>query len=577
MYQITNNCVGCHNCATECPMQAIDFVGCKYEIDQDKCVSCGLCAKVCHTASIVDTEAADSVPAHDLIVRRADVVVCGAGTGLVAAVRAAMAGKKVVVLEKSSRLGGNTDYAHAFFPVHTKWHERAGMEDCREQAIRHYLEVTDHVLEEDVLRTAVYGCGEFFDWLCQFGTCEQVYRLVNLGDADAHGPIYGPGLLDFPNRIRDNLNCRDDSIGPGWGGTYVKYTMLEAIEKLNLDVEILLEHGAVHLLTDAEGAISGVVADDPGGQTQVNAPVVILATGGFGKSDEKLKEFAPWFFAGETPIHRFSVPTDTGDGIDLLRELGVEPDPERMYVSMFGPKHHPFNNALADIALEPDVPQFNLNGTRWIDETGQLFAMTGHIAQQPKEISWAIQGRDVIESIAGRFRANPAMAARAWQFETWEQELEEEALLDTPVKKADTLEELAEKCGMPVDAFVNSVKRYNDFCARGADEDFGKDARFLVPIPDHGPYYAIYGKRFSEAAMGGLTVDGQCRVLRNDRTPIPGLYGVGDATSAMHRKGKLAVISELTWAVASAYTSGGNAVEYLDGKKEHVGGAALCC
>lgn len=565
MYQITNNCVCCHNCATECPMQAIDFVGCKYEIDQDKCVECGLCAKVCHTASIIDPEENREVPAHERIVKQADVVVCGAGTGLVAAVRAAMGGKKVIVLEKSSRLGGNTDYAHAFFPVYTKWHEKAGMEDCREKAIQHYLEVTNHVLEEDVLRTAVYGCGEFFDWLCQFGTCEQVYHLVNLGDADAHGPIYGPGLLNFPKRIRDNLNCRDDAIGPGWGGTYVKYTMLEAIEKLGLDVEIYTEHAARHLLTDEHGAITGVVADDPGGQTQINAPVVILATGGFGKSDEKLKEFAPWFFAGETPIHRFSVPTDTGDGIDMLRELGVEPNPERMYISMFGPKHHPFNNVLADIALEPEMLQINLDGKRWVDEEVHLFGMTPLIAQQPKEISWSVQGLDVIGSIADRFLNNPAMAGRVWQFQTWEEELNEEALLDTPVKKADTLEELAELCGMPVQALLDTVKRYNAFCAQGRDEDFGKTADKLVPVPDHGPYYAIYGKRFSEAAMGGLMVDGQCRVLRNDGTPIPGLYGVGDATSAMHRKGELAVISELTWAVASAYTSGGNAVDYVNG------------
>ena len=59
-------------------------------------------------------------------------------------------------------------------------------------------------------------------------------------------------------------------------------------------------------------------------------------------------------------------------------------------------------------------------------------------------------------------------------------------------------------------------------------------------------------------------VDGQCRVLRNDGSYIPGLYGVGDATSAMHRRGKLAVISELTWAMASSYTSGGNAAAYTD-------------
>lgn len=164
--------------------------------------------------------------------------------------------------------------------------------------------------------------------------------------------------------------------GPGWGGTYVKYTMLEVIEKLHLDVEILTEHAARHLLTDDNGAITGVIADDPGGQTQVNAPVVILATGGFGKSDEKLREFAPWFFEGETPIHRFSVPTDTGDGIDMLRELGVEPDPQRMFVSCFGPKHHPFNNVLADMALEPEAIQVNLDGQRWVDEALHLHGMT---------------------------------------------------------------------------------------------------------------------------------------------------------------------------------------------------------
>ncbi|MCR4843280.1 MAG: FAD-binding protein [Eubacterium sp.] len=564
MYYITKNCVGCHNCFSECPMQAIEWSGMRYEIDQDKCVRCGLCARVCHTASIIDTEAKDNVCYHDRIEKTADVVVAGAGTGLVAAVRAAQQGKKVIVIEKSSRLGGNTDYAHAFFPVYTKWHEKAGMVDAREKAIEHYMNATDGVLGEDVIRTAVYATGEFFDWLCTFGTAEDVYHLVNLGDADAHGPIYGPGLLDFPNRIVDNLNCRDDAIGPGWGGTYVKYTMLKAIEDENLDVEILTEHAASHLLLDDEGAIAGVVAKDPGGETVIHAPVVVLATGGFGKSDEKLKEFEPWFMAGETPIHRFSVPTDTGDGIDMLRELGVEPVPERLFISMFGPKHHPFSNTLADIALEPDMLQINLNGKRWINEEGHLFGMTPHIAEQPKEISYSIQSVDNIKSVAERFINNPAMASKKHLYETWLEELEDEAKLDIPVKKADTLAELGRLCGMPEGALEAEVARYNEFCAKGVDEDFGKDAKNLVPVSDHGPYYAIYGQRFSEAALGGLMVDGQCRVLRNDNTPIPGLYGVGDATSAMHRRGELAVISELTWGVASSFTSGNNAVDYVN-------------
>lgn len=567
MYQITSNCVGCHNCYSECPVQAIDWVGPKYEIDQDKCVRCGLCARVCHTASIIDTEADTAVPAHALIHKQADVVVCGAGCGLVAAVRAALGGKKVIVLEKSSRLGGNTDYAHAYFPVYTKWHREAGMPDMREQAIQHYLDITDHVLDPGVVRTAVYATGEFFDWLCTLTDCHKVYRLVNLGDADAHGPIYGPGLLDFPNRIIDNLNCRDDAIGPGWGGTFVKYTMLEAIERLGLDVEIYTEHAARHLLLDGKGAIRGVVAEDPGGQTQIDAPVVILATGGFGKSDEKLREFEPWFFEGKTPIHRFSVPGDTGDGIDMLRELGVEPNPDRLFVSMFGPKHHPYSNVLADIALEPEMLQINLDGRRWVDETGNIFAMRRIIADQPREVSWAIHGRDTLAMIADRFIHNPAFASKAYLYETWEEELKEEAALPVPpCAIADTLEELAEKCGMPAGALKETVRRYNESCAKGLDSEFGKKPPLLIPVPDHGPYYAILGQRFFEAALGGLMVDGQCRVLRNDDTYIPGLYGVGDATSAMHRKDEMAVISELTWGVASAYTSGNNAVDYINQK-----------
>ncbi len=564
MFQITSNCVGCHNCYSECPMQAIEWNGPKYEIDQDKCVQCGLCAKVCHTASIIDTEADRTVPAHDLIVRKADVVVCGGGTGLVAAVKAAMEGKKVILLEKADRLGGNTDYAHAFFPVYTKWHERAGMEDVREQAIEYYDRQTDGVIGKDIFRTAVYGCSAFFDWFTQFGTCEEVYNLVNLGDADAHGPIYGPGLLDFPKRMWDNLNCRDDAIGPGWGGTHIKYTMLKAIEELGLDVEIYLEHGAEELLLDDQGAIRGVLARDPGGMTQIDAPVVILATGGFGKSDELLKELAPWFFEGAY-IHRFSVPTDTGDGITMLRKLGVEPVPERTVISGFGPKHHPWSNVLADIALEHEMLQINMDGHRWVNETLHLHGMTPFIAAQPGQISWAIQGRDVFCQVVDRFLSDPGMAKRYWQFQTWEDELLEECGLPVPpCYKADTLEELAQAIGVPADELCKTVQAYNEAAAGKCADPFGKATADMVPVPDHGPYYAVLGQRFSEAALGGLMVDGECRVLRNDNTPIPGLYGVGDATSAMHINGRLAVVSELTWGVASAYTSAVNGAAYID-------------
>ena len=126
-------CACCHNCASDCPMQAIDFVGTKYQIDQDQCVQCGLCAKVCHTGACHEVpETPAVVSQHDPIHLYCDVVVVGTGSGLVSAVRAAQAGKKVIVLEKSHKLGGNTDFAHGYMVTYSDWHEKLGIPDERE-------------------------------------------------------------------------------------------------------------------------------------------------------------------------------------------------------------------------------------------------------------------------------------------------------------------------------------------------------------------------------------------------------------------------------------------------------------
>ena len=145
-------------------------------------------------------------------------------------------------------------------------------------------------------------------------------------------------------------------------------------------------------------------------------------------------------------------------------------------------------------------------------------------------------------------------------YECYQEDLDREAGYKTPpVYKADTLEALAEQLQIDPSALVHTVAEYNRFCSGKKDREFGKNAEFLIPR-EQGPYYAVYGQLFSECSAGGVRVDAKCRVLRNDQTPIPGLYAGGDATSAMHRRGELAVVSELTWAVASSYRSAVEAV-----------------
>lgn len=572
MYKIGDNCVACHNCAMECPRQAIRYVGLKYEIDQDQCIECGLCAKVCHISNITDVDHPEAPVPHDPVELECDVLVCGGGTGLVAAVRAAQAGKKVIVLEAAKKLGGNTDYAHGYFPVHCVLHRRHGLPDCSEEAVEFYYSLGEGKVDKELIRTAVYGCSQYFDWLvenCPESADEVLFE--PLPRPEHRGVSYSNAWFEFITRRWDNLLCRDNAIGPGWGGTHTKMKMLKLIEKQSLDVTIYLETRARHLLLDDAGAVCGVVASDPGGEVRVRAKAVVLSTGGFGRSDEKMERYCPQlnFFTGKTPVVRFSVPTDRGDAIDMLQELGVEPDPEKMFCSMWGPAHHPFSWVVMQVAGGFDTVQVNAEGRRWIAEQRLVLDQSTRLAirKQPREISWTIMTQEMIDRNVEEWRQRSPHDA--WKFEYVQYDLDDEqtfpadSVTGAPVRKADTLEELAEKIQVPVNVFMDTMNRYNQYCRQGKDEEFGKPAEFLAPI-EQGPFYAIYGQCFSEAAMGGLRVTPKCQVTREDGTVIPGLYGTGDATSAMHRKDGLAPVGELTWAVASTYVAGGEAAAYVD-------------
>lgn len=46
-YKITDACVSCGACASECPVSAISQGDTQFEIDADTCIDCGNCANVC--------------------------------------------------------------------------------------------------------------------------------------------------------------------------------------------------------------------------------------------------------------------------------------------------------------------------------------------------------------------------------------------------------------------------------------------------------------------------------------------------------------------------------------------------
>lgn len=53
-FKITDECISCGACESECPVNAISAGDSKYEINADECISCGACAGVCPVSAPVE-------------------------------------------------------------------------------------------------------------------------------------------------------------------------------------------------------------------------------------------------------------------------------------------------------------------------------------------------------------------------------------------------------------------------------------------------------------------------------------------------------------------------------------------
>ncbi|MGP1588128.1 MAG: 4Fe-4S binding protein [Treponemataceae bacterium] len=53
-YKISDACVNCGACESECPVGAISESSDRREIDAATCLSCGACAAVCPTEAIAE-------------------------------------------------------------------------------------------------------------------------------------------------------------------------------------------------------------------------------------------------------------------------------------------------------------------------------------------------------------------------------------------------------------------------------------------------------------------------------------------------------------------------------------------
>ena len=115
------------------------------------------------------------------------------------------------------------------------------------------------------------------------------------------------------------------------------------------------------------------------------------------------------------------------------------------------------------------------------------------------------------------------------------------------LKKADTIEELASLIGVEAAVLRGTVDRFNAHVRGGKDLDFNRGGRAYdnwlgdpyhspsatLGAIDRGPFYAAPVVPGNVGTYGGVVTDTNARVLREDGTPIPGLYATGTTTASV--------------------------------------------
>ena len=301
----------------------------------------------------------------------ADYVVIGAGAGgTVAAVKLAeLTGKKIIVLEKAKRYGGSGWFAS--FMISNGEIRGPGAPGGPDggpggpeggpggppMPDKSFLEK----LDQNLIANAKAAGVRLNDWLLQMPQV-QPYLVET--------QVRGKQVRSLTEeRIFFNQKSTDGSIGPGKGGSFLIETMVRQFPKYG--IELLTRTAAKKILTDETGAVSGVIAKDPGGEVRIKCKAVICSSGSYTHNDVLLRRFIPWFFPDEKenpncePVHRFAAPTDTGDVVELGESCGAYLDYDAFCINLFGPVHHPFSFAGFCAQMNGNQMTVNLKGKRF--------------------------------------------------------------------------------------------------------------------------------------------------------------------------------------------------------------------
>ncbi len=512
-----------------------------------------------------------------------DVLIVGSGVGgLTATIAAKLCGMKPLLLEKQDRIGGSSALSGGVLWLpNNPIMQRLGIEDSREAALTYlanfvgdddpgstperreaYVDAVDALVmlyeSQGVPLRYCDGYSDYFDLLPgghprgRSLECP-VYDLNKLGAwkdrfqgqnfpvpaSSSESGKLATMAVTWAGRMKALQVVGRAAVGKvtgkslGSAGASLQGRLL----KVALDLGCDIRTNAPFVDLEKEGGrVTGATAQIDGEDVTIAARRGVLITaGGFARNTAMRRQYQ------KSPISTdwtHSNKGETGEAIQAMATAGAAlgwMDQAWWTPGFRNPDEEVGSNQIIPELHKPHVILVGADGKRFVNEAENYMAL-GRACYERNDVTQAIPAWAIMDaSHRKRYTFGYAMPGK----------VPKDWIERGMVKVADTVEELAQKCGIDPEGLARTIARWNAMNEAGHDEDFGKGAsaynRYYAdptnkPNPCMGPivkppFWAAPLYVGDVGTCGGAVTNEHAQVKRPDGTIIEGLYAAGNCAS----------------------------------------------
>jgi 3-oxosteroid 1-dehydrogenase len=517
-----------------------------------------------------------------------DFVVVGSGGGsMCAALVLRAAGKSVLILEKTSLIGGTTARSGGVMWIpNNRFMRRDGVEDSLEKATiyldavigdhsdtpgasrirRHvYLveapQMVDFLVDQGIKLNRVSYWPDYYDE--RPGSSEKgrtvVAQLFNVNELGEWKAKLRPNFISMMSSLDEMLKLR--FIKKSWeskriavrfglrtiaakltgkhyvtAGAALQGRMLQAA--LKAKVEFRTEAPVSELIVE-NAVVRGVITIKDGRPRRIGARLgVLVNAGGFSHNQVMRDAYQP----GTSAKWTNTAEGDTGEMIlEMMRHGAAIAQMEEMVGNQMslppGTENDPVKQVVQGVTAAPHAILVDQSGTRYMNEGGSYMAYCKGMLERNRQVpavpSWAVFDEQYMRNSMLLGTMAGSKKPERWFSEGF-------------IRKANTIEALAGLLHIEPGALRATIDRFNGFVAKGHDEDFQRgaraydrwlgepfDANASLGSISEGPFYAMPVVPGDVGTYGGVVTDSNARVLREDGSVIEGLYATGISTASV--------------------------------------------